>query len=201
MPLGDDAGAIGTRKGDVSASRRLRLKAATQEAHDHVEAVVQAAGMTDSRQGWLAYCEATYAARAEAEHALDAAGAEQVLPGWPGRRIACLLEADIADLGGVADRGEPLQIAGPGELLGALYVIEGSALGARLVMQSAAGMGFTREYGARHLHAQAGEGWRAFVAALEQAPLDAGDEARMMRAADAMFARFAAAYARRGRPA
>ena len=95
-----------------------------------------------------------------------------------------------------------MELAGEAELLGALYVLEGSALGARLIMKSAQALGLGATFGARHLAAQAGDAlaWRSYLDLLLNAPLDDAGEATLHRAAAAVFDHFAYAYSRRLSP-
>ncbi|MDY6962674.1 MAG: biliverdin-producing heme oxygenase, partial [Pseudomonadota bacterium] len=72
-------------------------------------------------------------------------------------------------------------------LLGTLYVIEGSSLGARVLYRRAQKLGLTEIFGARHLAAQAqsGERWKRLLELLEAAPeLDLD---RTVEASEAMF--------------
>lgn len=70
--------------------------------------------------------------------------------------------------------------------MGVHYVLEGSALGARVLCKQVAALGLNRDYGARHLWAQAAtlESWRGFLNALNN---DAGDETAMIAGANAAF--------------
>lgn len=53
--------------------------------------------------------------------------------------------------------------------MGVHYVLEGSALGARVLCKRVASLGMHRKHGARHLWAQAeSDTWRAFLDALMQ---------------------------------
>ena len=78
-------------------------------------------------------------------------------------------------------------------MVGVLYVLEGSSLGARVLVKAAAEMGLSAEFGARHLFRQAGDrdAWRSFVAMMAAA-LDAPSH----DAANATFNAFADAYSR-----
>ncbi|MFD1744328.1 biliverdin-producing heme oxygenase [Rhizobium helianthi] len=56
-------------------------------------------------------------------------------------------------------------------LLGALYVLEGSSLGARILYVRAKELGLNEEFGARHLAGQAhSDGFRRFLEILDAAP-------------------------------
>ena len=56
-------------------------------------------------------------------------------------------------------------------------MLEGSTLGVRFLVRQAASHGFTDQYGARHLNAQADNlsGWQKFVECLERYPGDLTD--------------------------
>ena len=176
------------------SERRFALKRATDKAHAKVESIVQSAGMFDSVDGYRRYVAATLAMRQRFEGMLDAAGASDLWPAWPGRRIAHLAAKDLADLGG--SPFEPVHRSvkfrqTPGELLGVLYVLEGSSLGARILVRLVGSLGLSGEHGARHLHAQAGDAgaWRSFLDVL-----DACAEQPCHDTAVAVFDAFADAY-------
>lgn len=173
--------------------RRFALKRATDHAHAKVEQIVQDAGMFASRDGFRRYLTATYAMRAHYERLLDTNGAAELWPLWPSRRIAALVAQDIMDLGGAAEAAEENLHAElpPGELIGVLYVLEGSSLGARVLVNSVADIGLTASFGARHLFRQAGnrDAWRSFLSLMSEAP-----EAPCHRTAEATFEAFAQAY-------
>lgn len=76
---------------------------------------------------------------------------------WRPQRLVSELELDLRDLGltsihngFIAWRAESESFA-----MGVHYVLEGSALGARILCQRVEPLGLGREYGARHLWAQA----------------------------------------------
>ena len=76
-------------------------------------------------------------------------------------------------------------------LIGVSYVLEGSALGARILVKQAAVLGYDEARGARHLWKQAAglENWRRFIAFI--ADITGIDRARVAQAADASFAQAA----------
>lgn len=173
------------------------LRRRTSAQHDHVETLA-GGGMLASRDGYVRFLNGSYSARAALEPVLDAAGAADVFAAWPGRRIAALIAADLGDLGerppgSIATAPE---IAGRAELLGSLYVVEGSSLGARVLVNSVQAFGMIAAHGARHLHHQASDrsAWRQFMTILDGADLDAGQEELCVHAASRTFDLFAAAY-------
>jgi heme oxygenase len=103
----------------------------------------------------------------------------------------------MADLG-VTFRREPVDAfhCDRPELLGVLYVLEGSGLGARIILGRVAHLGLGPEFGARHLHAQAGApgAWREFTSLLDNAVLTDEEEQACFAAAEATFEAFAFAY-------
>lgn len=187
----DGAGpAVGSRS---ISERRFALKRATDEAHARVEAIVQAAGMFDSREGYRRYLSATWAMRDRFERLLDVNGVTQIWPEWQNRRIAGLAADDMSDLGltpRIVDKNNRSGLT-QGELLGVLYVLEGSSLGARILVRMVASLGLSNRFGARHLHVQAQDtgAWRNFLGAL-----DASAEPPCHDTARAVFAEFADAY-------
>lgn len=179
------------------ASRRFRLREQTAAAHAAVEDIVARSDSFGSRFRYLAWLEASHAIRSGFEHALDAGGAAEVWPLWPTRRIAPLILADISDLGGHEPARIPVPTpVGEAEMLGMLYVLEGSSLGARVLVGSAAKLGFDAGLGARHLHHQAGDrvAWRDFTARLDAEPMSPAAERACLAAALATFEAFADAY-------
>ncbi|RYD84009.1 MAG: hypothetical protein EOP61_40680, partial [Sphingomonadales bacterium] len=113
--------------GPTVDDRRFALKRATNDAHNRVESVVRDAGMFDTREGFQRYLAATFEMRARYEQLLDLNGADRVWADYPTRKIAGLVEQDIADLGGVATGPEQAdeKVYSAGELLGVMYVLEG----------------------------------------------------------------------------
>lgn len=182
----------------MAENRRFALKRATDAAHRHVEGVITSAGMFASIDGYRRYLSATLAIRTRFEILLDASGAAAVWPLWPSRRVAKLVAQDIEDLGGVhpLTQKKSDQLLKPPELFGALYVLEGSSLGARVLSRSVHAFGLSADHGARHLHAQAGDAaiWRDFLLALDSAA-----EPPCHATAVRVFGDFADAYTRAAR--
>ncbi|MEO3388031.1 biliverdin-producing heme oxygenase [Mesorhizobium sp. CAU 1741] len=101
---------------------------------------------------------------------------------WTPDLLAPDLARDLDDLG-AAPREMSVktpQFAGLSAQLGALYVLEGSSLGARVLYQRALDLGMTPDFGARALFRQTQDKqrWKRFVALLEHAPDIDFDDAR-----------------------
>lgn len=176
----------------------MRLRESTAAAHARLDAHVDQAGFFVSQSGYRQYLRATWRARAELEALLDRSGAATLYALWPERRLLGLLLLDLADVGEPSGRvpvadAQPLDMAG---VLGTLYVLEGSALGARLIERRVAQFGMTAQFGARHLGGQTTRqgAWRVFLDLLEETPLASADEDECVRSALATFARFEREY-------
>lgn len=183
----------------ATSGRRSRLRTATAEAHARLDDIVDTAGFFRDRDRYAVYLHATLHARNPIEAALGRATVEAPPAGWPHRVIGPALRADIRDVTGFeppADVVEATLAHTPAQTMGVLYVLEGSALGARVLSKRAAALGMGPEYGARHLAQQISEpaAWPAFLSALEAAILDPEQETACIRAATTAFARFESAY-------
>lgn len=107
---------------------------------------------------------------------------------WPLLPLADLMRADLADLKLVPRPERRFTVASHGPAaLGVAYVVEGSALGARLLVRRAAALGFEPHRGARHLTAQTRDPmrWSRFLALLETVPDSEADA--VLEAAAATF--------------
>lgn len=191
--------AIADRAQPVRSGRRAALRDATAEIHAKLEMLTASAGAFADRRRYGAYLLASLNARAAVETALSNANAASVWPTFTSRCIAGLMRQDVADLGLFVSPDMPLHnfaLAGHAATLGALYVLEGSALGARMLVSQARALGLSEDFGARHLHAQAADRqiWRDFLCVLETARLDDAGEAEAAAAACEVFSVFAAAY-------
>lgn len=154
--------------------RRQALREATEGLHRDLDGHI---GRLVDHEAYERYINVMTAFRSVVEPPFEAAlaqaGTNFIVP----LLIAGDLRRDCRDLGlepqlpGLA----LLSFAGHGAWLGAAYVLEGSALGARILYGDAQLLGFRRDYGARHLAKQvhAAGRWPAFLKALEAAePFD-----------------------------
>ncbi|KQW29179.1 heme oxygenase [Rhizobium sp. Root274] len=147
--------------------RRSDLKQATSQAHQALDDLI---GAFVTAEDYARYLEGMARFRLPVEAWLATqplpTGFEEWQPGLYGEEL-------IDDLH-VLGLTPPDELAAftppPGDgLLGLLYVLEGSALGARLLAKRAEAIGFTETKGARHLFAQARNfsNWRAFSDRME----------------------------------
>jgi heme oxygenase len=162
----------------------LELRARTASAH---EALDRQVGALLTRETYHFYLTGIAAFRLAVEPQLERIPAS--LGGWKPGRTGQAIVADLNDLG--LPTRQParldLPLASESSVYGALYVLEGSALGARLLYRQAQALGFSATFGARHLAEQTAsiDGWRTFLALLEAAePFDMAEAAA---GADATF--------------
>ena len=185
----------------LAISRRMRLRGATDALHQSIDSRIRQTGFLTTQAGYVAYLRATLRARQAIEARLDASGAQAIYPPWPARKIAPALSLDISDLSGGSPEdvqcGPPPSPFSLGSIWGALYVLEGSAVGARLLLRQAAILGLTPQFGARHLACQATapSAWKDFVAALDEVQLTCDQDAACVDGAITTFACFDRAYA------
>ena len=112
------------------------LRAATFECHQRVDEIYSAAQL-DDRMSYGNFLCAQAAALLPVEAALDQSGIADLVEDWAERNRGRLLIRDMAELG--IPRPEPIGRpiwSGPSEMLGALYVLEGSRLGGKLLRRS-----------------------------------------------------------------
>ena len=174
-------------------SLRFHLRERTASLH---AAVDDAVGVFEDLAAYRRYLVGMHAFRARCEAAIAAGARTADTEAWGFRPLLPLIEADMADLGIAVPKASPSAppTATRAETAGRLYVLEGSALGARVLAVRARALGLDDTHGARHLASQShgGRDFRRFAAWLDTADLDA--EA-VVAAALATFAEAARAFA------
>jgi heme oxygenase (biliverdin-IX-beta and delta-forming) len=149
-----------------------QLRSSTRDLHQLVDSRFDLASISS---------EATYAAFllaswpfASIEVALEGAGIQKVLPDWPKRRRRDALADDIKQCGISLPSIGRLEIGSDhGVLLGWSYVLEGSRLGAGMILNAIQRPCEQGARGTRFLHHGAGEHlWRDFKIALSKIDRD-----------------------------
>ena len=140
----------------------------TAAAHASLDGTI---GGFDDLQAYKTYLFGMSAFRLPVEQAMAAAPWPARLAPFSADDIGALILSDCADLGmaPATPVAAPTIAETPEAMLGMLYVLEGSALGARLLYRRAKALGLTESFGARHLAAQAAvtDRWPRFLALLE----------------------------------
>ncbi|HET7228607.1 MAG TPA: biliverdin-producing heme oxygenase [Longimicrobium sp.] len=171
-----------------------QLKSATAGYHARVEAAMPSLGELATPAGYAAALRALHGFHAAWEPAIWRTPGMAELGMDGGRRKLPLLEADLHALGvrPCAPAAPPARIAGTAEAVGALYVLEGAALGGRIIYRHAAGpLGVTPERGAAYYHGYGdatGARWKAFGQAVNRFAGGTPAAARVVAGATACFA-------------
>lgn len=114
-------------------SARATLRTATADAHRRVDDIFSRFPLGEAA-GYRAFLRATAAAHLPVEAGLEAAGACRLVADWPERKRSHLIRRDLSELDArpVAEE-TPASFTSEAEMLGALYVLEGSRLGGALL--------------------------------------------------------------------
>ncbi|CAK7258187.1 MULTISPECIES: biliverdin-producing heme oxygenase [unclassified Shinella] len=151
------------------SERRFDLRKRTRTAHERLDAAVGGFCTIDEYRHYLMGLACFRAA-------MDGALQRVVWPaGWSWRptALARSLDKDAIDLGlpAAGEASHDIALADQSALLGALYVLEGSTLGARVLCRRAAALGLDEAFGARHLAVLSKDltQWHAFLLLLDEA--------------------------------
>ena len=174
-------------------SPRLALRDATRPHHERVEAAVDLPARTRDRATYRALLASLYSLFGPLEEQLAGLPWREAGLDFAAHRRAHLLRADIADLGGAPEAVAPAALPRTDGLaagLGALYVLEGSALGGKIIAREAEAALGLGGVGTSFFRGGDGATWRAFGRALDAA-LDTPDRFRRARhAAEQTFDAF-----------
>jgi heme oxygenase len=170
------------------------LKEATATEHVRLDERLSAFDLHDLA-GYRRFLEANAAALLPLEGALVAAGVRDILPDWDRHARSRAILRDLAAIGTTADLLDPPVLSGRFAILGTLYVLEGSRLGAAYLLRHV-----RRASDPRILHASAylahGAGqhlWQDFLALLESHAGELQDEEDIIRPAKRAFDLFSRA--------
>ena len=150
------------------SKRRFSLRERTSHLHAAVDAAV---GSFETTQDYGRYLCGIHRFRADVEVGLTGMAWPSTFGGWRPQAVASLAAADLDDLQLNQRSGFSVvfDLADRSRLAGALYVCEGSSLGARVLYARAQGLVLSETFGDRHLARQANglENWRGFLAILD----------------------------------
>lgn len=175
---------------------RMRLRKATAAAHQALDTQVthsQLADLTDYRH----FLEASAAALIPLEAALEDSDVSAIVDDWCDRTRANAIRIDLARVGGHVHPLPPVKRLGRAEMLGALYVLEGSRLGAKYLLRTAKASSDPVVAGATAYlgHGEDKPLWPTFLAVLERESPSV-DEADAIAGAAMAFDLFSTAFAR-----
>lgn len=195
---------LGRARAPVPSPLSRRLREATAAAHARAETGMWPASATSDPATYGRWLSRHLALIAPFEAAIEAhAGTLAALGADPGPRARrALLRRDLAMLGVAEEAAAPAPLLPAEEALGALYVLEGSRLGGRVLMRRV--QDAMPGLAATLFLADAVPGaWRALRTALDAFGERAGPEATaaVLRGADTTFLAFEAWFAPLARPA
>lgn len=184
-----------TRPPAQSPSLRTILKDATAAAHAELDGRL---GRFDLHEvaGYRDFLQANAAALLPLEGALVAAGVRDILPDWNRHARSRAILSDLSAFDAAARPLDPPVLAGRPALLGTLYVLEGSRLGAAYLLRHVRRAADPRILNATaYLAHGAGQHlWQDFLAVLEadaDGPHEVADIVAAARRAFALFSRAA----------
>ncbi|MDW5316459.1 biliverdin-producing heme oxygenase [Rhizobium sp. PL01] len=167
-------------------SRRAQLRENTSQAHASLDRMV---GSFESLDSYKNYLRGIWAFREAVERKLVSTVWPEQCDRWDAEMFSNLIADDLRDLDVTPQLSvdAPVLDQSPEALLGVLYVLEGSVLGARVLYKRAQKLGFDGDFGARHLAVQSrrSDRWPDFLALLESA--DSIDMERVANASRATF--------------
>lgn len=173
--------------------RHAVLKSATGAAHEALDGFTMRAGFFDTASQFVAYLQRMahfHDAYGHATHASDALGWRAM---WQVDQHGAWISEDLRTVGGGTDvsrlpvacdaKLDParqvlaaLKVNCASRLLGSLYVLAGSTLGARMLHKLTVARALPTADGSFYLlHVGGSINWRAFLQFLETAPIDSED--------------------------
>jgi heme oxygenase len=188
------------------ADFRMRLRLATRDAHLRLEDAVDFDGRIVSIEAYRGFLEAFHRLVRPLERMLGGLDAGALPIDYRPRRKLGWIEADLKDLGHTDESlAEMPDFSGippltpPLEILGVLYVLEGSSLGRQMMLGKLGERLGVRPDWRGHFFSgygkKTGEMWRAFVAVLNDAGRSPEAAQVIENAALASFAAFEACLA------
>ena len=179
------------------ATRRERLRDATADAHAALDRRLQSFDLT-TRDGYRRFLGANAAALLPLERTLEANGVRELIPGWDARARSRAMYADLDLLGIAPQPVETAAVLTHARMLGALYVLEGSRLGAKVLVRQVTRSTdpLVRAATAYLRHGEGERFWPGFLEILERERSSGGEEAEMIVGAKWAFGCFADAAVR-----
>lgn len=174
----------------TAVTARQALRNATSGHHERVDAIFSTAAL-DARGSYARFLRAQAAAHLPVERALEQGGVAALISDWPARRRRESLESDLEALGEkIPPAAGNLSLDSDAALLGALYVLEGSRLGASVLKRSV-----PPEFPMKFLGGVDSAAWRSLLQLLDERLRDEADLVVAIRAARDVFVLFETAGA------
>ncbi|MBR0975196.1 MULTISPECIES: biliverdin-producing heme oxygenase [Bradyrhizobium] len=180
---------VSTQVGRSFPGLRERLRDETAAAHRELDAQLSSFDLTVF-SGYRRFLQASAGALLPLEAALDEAGVARMFPDWPERVRRAAIAADLGRLGSAVQSTVSVPPLTRSGVLGTMYVLEGSRLGAKFLLKTVADAGDPRigEATAYLNHGAGKRLWQSFLARL--ASEVACDQEEVIEAARIAFAAF-----------
>lgn len=180
---------VSTHVGRSFPGLRERLRDATAVAHRDLDAQLTSFDLT-TVSGYRRFLQASAGALLPLEAALVEAGVARMFPDWPERSRSAAIAADLGRLDSAVQSTVSVPPLTRSGVLGTMYVLEGSRLGAKFLLKTVADAADPRigEATAYLGHGAGRRLWQSFLAKLEAEQACEADEA--IEAAGAAFAAF-----------
>lgn len=176
-----------------AAGVRHSLRAATAQAHERLDACARRVNLAD-RQSYGRFLRAQSGPITALETALREFGIARLLPDWPLRSRVSALLYDLEYLNLRADWCPEVQLDSVAQAFGTLYVLEGSRLGARVLLQQILAAAPDLKPATRFLsHGSDQRLWSTFLQILE-AKVGTGDLDECVQGAKTAFGLFDASF-------
>ncbi|MCG2645159.1 MULTISPECIES: biliverdin-producing heme oxygenase [Bradyrhizobium] len=185
----DGASDVSIQAGRSFPGLRERLRDATAAAHHELDAQMSAFDLT-VLSGYRRFLQASAGALLPLEAALVDAGVARHFPDWPERARSAAIAADLDRLGRKAHATVSVPPLTQSGVIGTMYVLEGSRLGAKFLLKAVADAADPR-IGQATAYLSHGTGkrlWQSFLAKLARE--EACDEDEAIAAARSAFAAF-----------
>ncbi|UPK25547.1 biliverdin-producing heme oxygenase [Bradyrhizobium sp. 195] len=168
---------------------RERLRDATSDAHRELDSQLSAFDLTGF-SGYRCFLHASAGALLPLEAALVDAGVEELFPDWPERSRSAAIATDLERLGASAAATVSVPPLTRSGVLGTMYVLEGSRLGAKFLLKMIADATDPRIGGATSYlrHGTGKRLWQSFLSKLEDE--EECDEVEVITSARVAFAAF-----------
>lgn len=177
-----------------------QIKEATKTAHQQLEGVVvRKLKAIESDADYAEFLKHFYVYFHSVEQAIAPYITADILPDYKDRRNSSYLKQDIEALGSdvvaLPDAVAP-SINNVSEALGALYVLEGSIMGGRIIVQMLEKLGITKGVSFFSGYGEAtGQKWETFIDVLNTQAHTSEQHEQAIRAANETFANFGDVFA------
>lgn len=166
-------------------TRRAKLRSATLALHAQLDAKFLPETLSD-RSRYSQFLCASALALVPIERSLERSGIARQFADWSQRQRTPYLFADLAALGMICPVVPESRDLDLSAAFGAMYVLEGSRLGAQVLLRRVAVSGdFAMRSATHYLRANDPNLWRTFLAQLESSTLICDEEQLIVGACDA----------------